>query len=347
MSSALRTTVIALTCMLPLGIIACGGSDKGGGKAAEPDRKSASTSAASVPKVQTSKAPCDWISRAAAEKAMGEPLTADPVRVRSAENAVPQADGDGCLYQLKSTSAFSEGKVAIEVVPDEAGAMQMGFGGVPDIEATFKSKESHGDSVVDGRWDFESGLPGGVAMLRKGRIAIQVFAFGNASQGKSLANAILDSIPDLPFTNDPADPKAASEDPDPCGLITRVEAEKELGPLAMAPFRARENTAIAHGNGSSCVYYTGKHRALVVTPSFSGGQMKYKMMAGVGNMVSSVLGGAKAPDTLDGPWDQISASATGALTMLKGDKMIEMQYKSSPADYAHAVNLARAAATRM
>jgi hypothetical protein len=60
-----------------------------------------------------------------------------------------------------------------------------------------------------------------------------------------------------------------------------------------------------------------------------------------------VLGGAKAPDTLDGPWDQISTSATGALTMLKGDKMIEMQFKSSPADYAHALNLARAAAKRM
>ena len=342
----LRTTVIALTCTLPLGIVACGG-DKGGGKTATADRKSTSASSASVPKVQTSKAPCDWISRAAAEKAMGEPLTADPVRVRSAENAVPQADGDGCLYQLKSTSAFSEGKVAIEVDPDEAGAMQAGFAGVPDIEATFKSKESHGDSVVDGRWDFESGLPGGVTMLRKGRIAIQVFAFGSANQGKALASAILDSIPDLPFTNDPADPAASSEDPDPCALITRAEAEKELGPLAMAPFRSRENSAIAHGNGSSCVYYTGKHRALVVTPTYRDGQMKYKMMAGVGGMVSTVLGGAKAPDTLDGPWDQISTGATGALTMLKGDKMIEMQYKSSPADWTHAVNLARAAATRL
>jgi hypothetical protein len=35
------------------------------------------------------------------------------------------------------------------------------------------------------------------------------------------------------------------------------------------------------------------------------------------------------------------------LTLLKGDKMVEMQYKSSPADYAHAVKLARAAAARL
>jgi hypothetical protein len=344
MPHALRTTAIALTsAALSLGIVACNRGDK----TASADKKSGAASSASVPKVQTNKAPCDWISRADAEKALGEPLTADPVRVRSAENAVPQADGDGCMYQLKSSSAFSEGKVAIEVVADDAGAMQAGFSGVPDIEAVFKSKESHGDSVVDGRWDFESGLPGGVSMMRKGRIVIQVFAYGKADEGKALAGAVLDGIPDLPFANDPADPNAKSEDPDPCSLITRAEAEAEIGPLTMAPYRSRESSAIAHGNGSSCSYYTGKHRALVVTPTYSGGSTQYKMMAGVGNMVSSVLGGAKAPDTLEGPWDQISTNTMGALTFLKGDKMVEMQYKSSPADYAHAVKLARAAAARL
>ncbi|HEY2895732.1 MAG TPA: hypothetical protein VGJ12_01245 [Gemmatimonadaceae bacterium] len=341
---AQRTTAVALTCALSLGALACHRGEK---TAAGDDQKSNTASSASIPKVQANKTPCDWISRAAAEKALGETLTADPVRVRSAENAVPQADGDGCLYQLKSTSAFSEGKVAIEVTPDDPGIMQSAFTSAPMIDSVFKGKESHGDSVVNGRWDYESALPGGVSMLRAGRMVIQVFAYGKSEQGKSLANAIFDSIADLPFTNDPADPSAASEDPDPCALITRVEAEKELGPLTMAPFRSRENSAIAHGNGSSCVYYTGKHRALVVTPTYTGGGMKYKMMAGVGGMVSTVLGGAKAPDTLDGPWDQISTGATGALTMLKGDKMIEMQYKSSPADYGHAVNLARAAASRL
>lgn len=346
MSFALRTTVIALTCALPLGIVACGGGDKPGGKAADAAKKSSSTSSASIPKTQTSKEPCGWISRANAEKAFGEPLSADPVRVRNAENPVPQADGDACLYQLKKTGV-SEGTVALEVTPDDPGVMQSGFSGVADVEKVFKSKESHGDSLVDRRWDYESDLAGGIAMMRKGRIVIQVFAFGQDDQGKALAAAVLDSIPDLPFTNDPADPTAKSEDPDPCSLITRAEAEKELGPLTMAPFRARENSAIAHGNGSSCVYYTGKHRALVVTPTYRGGGMKYKMMAGVGNLVSGVMGGAKAPDTLDGPWDQISTGAMGALTMLKGDKMIEMQFKSSPADYAQAVNLARAAATRL
>jgi hypothetical protein len=346
MFNASRTIAVTLASLLSLGIVACGHSDKGGDKAPEAGKKSASTSSASIPKVQTFKEPCGWISRANAEKALGAPLTADPVRVRNAENPVPQADGDACLYQLKK-SGFSEGTVALEVTADDPGVMQAGFTGVPDVQKVFKGKESHGDSVVDGRWDYESTLGGGTAMLRKGRIVMQVFAFGKDDEGKALAAAVLDSIPDLPFTNDLADVNAKSEDPDPCSLITRAEAEAELGPLAMAPYRSRENSAIAHGNGSSCSYYTGKHRAFVVNPTYKGGAMQYKMSAGVGNLVSGVMGGAKAPDTLDGPWDQISTNATGALTLLKGDKMVEMQYKESTADYAHAVNLARAAAKRL
>ena len=65
-------------------------------------RKAAASQSASVPKVQTNRAPCDWISRADAEKVLGEPLIGDPVRVRTADNTVPQADGDAS-YGVKST----------------------------------------------------------------------------------------------------------------------------------------------------------------------------------------------------------------------------------------------------
>lgn len=336
------STIVAMSATLTLGAAACHRGDKSGD-----DKKSGAAQSAAVPTVQTNRAPCDWISRADAEKALGEPLTGDPVRVRSADNTVPQADGSACLYEMKSTSDVTKRIVSIQLELDDAGAIQAGFSGVPDLQAVFKDKESKGDSLVDGRWDYVSGVPGGLTMAREGRITAQIFAWGESEKGMALAAAIVDKIPDLPFAESADDPKAASHDPDPCSLITRQEAEKVVGPLKMPPYRSREQTAIAHGNGSSCSYFTGKHRVLVVTPTYSGGAMQYKMMAGVGNMVSSVLGGPKAPDTLEGKWDQIMTGSTGALVFLKGDQTVELQFKSSSADYNGAVKLAQAAAERL
>ena len=347
MRHAFRTTATVLAWTLTLGALACNHADKSSSADAKTDNARKAPLSANVPRTQLVKSPCDWISRADAEKAMGESLTVAPVRARSAENAIPQTDGDACLYQLKSTSAFSEGKVALEVTADDPGTIQSGFGSAPLIDSTFKGKESHGDSMVSGRWDYESNLPGGIAMERAGRVVVQVFAFGKSDQGKALANAVIDRIADLPFVRDSADLAIVPEDPDPCSLVTRAEAEAVIGPLTMAPFRSRPNSAIAYGNGGSCTYYTGKHRALVITPTFRGGAARYRMMAGVGNMASSVLGGAKAPDTLDGPWDQISTSATGVLVLMKGDKNVDIEFQSSNTDYAHAIKIARVAAAKL
>jgi hypothetical protein len=345
-----RLTAFALPAIaLSVFVVACNRGDKaaGGDKATGKAGSAGGAHSASVPKVQTNRAPCDWISRADAEKALGEPVISDPVRVRSAENAVPQADGDGCLYEMKSTSPNVKRVVAIQLELDDTGVIQAGFSGVPDLKAEFKDKESKGDSMINGRWDYVSGVPGGLTMAREGRITAQIFAWGEMEKGMALAAAIMDGIPDLPFAQNAADPTAEPHNPDPCSLITRQEAEAVIGPLTMAPYRSRESSALAHGNGSSCSYYTGKHRTLVVTPTYDGGAMQYKMMVGVGNMVSGVLGGAKAPSTAEGKWDQITTSATGALVFLKGDQMVEIQFKSSPADYDGAVKLAQAAATHL
>ena len=343
MPHAFRTAALALaSTALSFGAVACHKGDKASGG----DTKGAAQSA-SVPTVQYNKAPCDWITRAEVEKIFGEPLTGDPVRVRSAENAVPQPDGDGCMYEMTQQSQFTKRKVAIELELDDTGVIQAGFSGVPDIQAVFKDKESKGDSMVDGRWDYVSGLPGGVTIAREGRITAQVYAFGVSEKGIALAAAIMDKIADLPFAEDPKDLTAPHSDPDPCSLITRKEAEAVLGLLKLAPYRSRQGSALAHANGSSCSYFTGKHRVLVVTPTYSGGAMQFKMMAGVGNMVSSVLGGAKAPDTLDGKWDQITTSATNTLVFLKGDQMVDFQFKSSSTDYNGAVKLAQVAAARL
>ena len=343
MPHAPRLPIFALsTFLISVGVFGCNRAEKSSG-----DKSAVATQSASVPTVQTIRAPCEWISRADAEKALGEPLIGDPVRVRTADNTLPQADGDACLYEMKSTSGITKRLVGIELAVDDAGAIQTGFSGVPDLRAEFKDKESKGDSLIDGRWDYVSGVPGGLTMARQGRITVQIFAWGEMEKGMALASAIIDKIPDLPFAENAADPAAESQDPNPCSLITQQEAEAVIGPLKMPPYRSRESSSLAHGNGSSCSYFTGKHRVLVVTPTYSGGAMQFKMMSGMGNLMSGVTGQAKAPDTLRGKWDQITTSGVGALVFLKGDTMVEMQFKSSPTDYNGAAKLAQAAAARL
>ena len=123
---------------LSLGAGACNGEDKAAGNG----KTSGAKQSASVPKVQFNRVPCDWISRAEAEKVLGEPLISDPVRVRSAENAVPQADGDGCLYEMKQTSEFARRVVAIQMELDDAGAIQAGFSGVPRSTCRLSAREN-------------------------------------------------------------------------------------------------------------------------------------------------------------------------------------------------------------
>jgi hypothetical protein len=226
--------------------------------------------------------------------------------------------------------------------------MQAAFGAMGNVEAEFTHKDAaHRDTLIDGRWDFVSEIPGGLTAARAGRIAVElVTPPGRSKEGLALAGAILDRVPDLPFTGDPADPSAPPRDPDPCALITRAEAEAVLGPLAVAPYASSKNSALVFGSGASCSYYSGKHRALVVTTMPRHGAEFFRMMGGVDAMVASHLGGSQAPDTLEGNWDAIAIGADGALHALKGDKMLMMQYKTSSADFEGAVKLASAALAR-
>jgi hypothetical protein len=290
--------------------------------------------------------PCGWISRADAEKALGESLLVAPTRVRSAETPVDAANGSACRYDLASTGPLKR-SVAISLTPDESGVMQTAFMGMGSVEDEFKGKEAAGDTLVAGRWDFESAIPGGLTAAKKGRIAVMVTAsMGTGDKGMDLAAAMVDRIPDLPFTEDPADPAVPPQGVDPCALITRQEAEAVLGPLLVAPYRSRKNSALVYGSGPSCAYFTGKHRALVVTPMYRLGADMFRMMGGADRLVAAKLGGTAAPDTLEGAWDQLGLGSDGTLHVLKGDKMLSLQYKASAASYDKAITLVRSALTR-
>jgi hypothetical protein len=164
----------------------------------------------------------------------------------------------------------------------------------------------------------------------------------------ALAGRVRDRIPDLPFV-DPAAAASVPRGPDPCGVLSQKEAEAVLGPLVVAPYRVREGGALADPGGQSCAYYSGKHRALVLTPHFSDGPGEMRFIRGRGGLglAGVVDRAAEAADTLEGPWDEVAIGVYGQLAMLTGDRMLEIAYLTSSTDITGAIRLAHAALPRL
>lgn len=164
---------------------------------------------------------------------------------------------------------------------------------------------------------------------------------------RALAARVRDRIPDLPFPM-PAD-YSGSSSPDPCVLLTRQEAESVLGPLIVAPYRTANKGPLAYPGGASCAYFTRQHHVLILTPHWSGGQSELKTMRGIGGIVGRVANDpeAQSADTIEGPWDDLAMDLDGSLAMLKGDRLLEVQYLMASTDEAGALKLARIALDRL
>jgi hypothetical protein len=166
-----------------------------------------------------------------------------------------------------------------------------------------------------------------------------------------LAARVRDRVPDLPFRH----PAAAAEPPrgpDPCGVLTRAEAEQVLGPLVFAPYPVREGGALADPAGRSCAYYSGRHRALVLTPHFTDGAGElrtFRASSGLGAMgaIGVVDRDAEGADTLEGPWDEVAFGAGGQLAARAGDGMLEIAYLTSSTDLVGATRIAGYALPRL
>ena len=159
----------------------------------------------------------------------------------------------------------------------------------------------------------------------------------------TLATRVRDRIPDVPFV-DPRAPGAAprARDRDPCSVLSRTDAEAVLGRLVVAPYRVEEGGALAHSAGGSCAYYTGGHRALVVTPVFTGGadEMRYVRGRGGLGMAGVVDRAAEAADTLEGPWDEAAIGVEGELAVIRGNRLVKTAYLTSATDLAGAIRRA-------
>lgn len=290
---------------------------------------------------------CGWFGASDVEATVG-PVAGAPTVVRSAERPRPQADGHACLYRLAQQPSQGTGTVAVEVSVGNGVVAENVLGATRDRPSP---------------WDYAAPIPLGF-MGRQGHVAITVTAQSldiPRAKLEALAARVLGQVSDQPYQA-PADTALArliaesggddprkSSDPDPCTLITTAEAEGVLGRLTVPPYRSPGQVPLADAYGVSCSYYTGKHRAFTIEPTWVGGRTKFDMAKAAGGMAALVLGSGSAPSsTAADPWTDASSSrTTGALYFLNADRMLEVHYRTSSTDSDGAVRLAKIAMGRM
>jgi hypothetical protein len=349
MHSARRPLGALLGAALFVGMSACGRSEASERSATGSSDAPQRAGVAQVETQQLPSDPCALLSRAEIEELLG-PLIADPQRVTSNETREPDPEGDACFYEGNTPAGELRHFLSLEVAPDAA-TMDTPSGMTPnELDSVMPGVDVHAaaDSLVDGRWDDLSAGPFGMTVSR-GRFSVAMQMNGvDQAKALQLAGKIYDQVSELPFEAEPDDWPPPSPDQNACALLTREEAEAVLGPLVVPPYASQGGSALASAKGWSCAYYTPGHRAVVITPTWSDGKVDFKMMNGVGQMVGRAVGGAgPAPDTLDGPWDQVSPGMDGALHILTGDRILVVDYLSSSTDLAGAVKLARIALPRL
>jgi hypothetical protein len=363
----MTTFALRLTgALLLAGAAACSG-DAGGQADGSESNDNTSVSADARPPFELAQAPdnpCEWLSPAEAEAILGS-FSAPPVRVRPGQNPTPDDYGTGCLYTLAMQPQLGTGTVTLSVALSGGESADLVSAASASLFGVAPGSSAAADSAAaSSGWDHQTRL-GTTYMARIGHIGVQVdrgsFEISD-DKTRQLAAAARDKLADRPFAN-PVDPfldslrnaggapaEPAPQGPDPCGLLTRAEAEAVLGPLVVPPYRSAGNAPLFDAYGESCSYFTGNgHRALTIMPIWSQGQMTFRMAAGMGAVAANATGleEGMAADTLEGPWDNVMQDMHGMLRFLKGDRMLEVTWVTSSTDRAGALRLAAAAVGRL
>ncbi len=363
----MRTVARFLMGALLVAVAACGGDS--GAQTGGPDSNgsvSAPADAARPPfeLAQAPDDPCAWLPPEAVQGILGS-FSAPPVRVRPGQEPSPDPYGTGCLYTLAMQPQMGTGTVVLSVALSGGEAADLVSAATRSLFGVAADTASgSGRAAPDSGWDHQTRL-GTSYLARIGHIGVQVdrgsFDIPD-EKARQLAAAARDRMADRPFAN-PVDPfldslqkangrpaESMPQGPDPCALLTRAEAEAVLGPLTVPPYRSAGDTPLWDARGESCSYFTGNgHRALTIRPTWSQGQMTFRMASGVGATVANATGMDEglAADTLEGPWDDAMQDAHGMLRFLKGDRMLEVTWVPSSADRAGALRLAAAAVGRL
>jgi hypothetical protein len=346
---------------------ACGG--EGSGTSGDPKREAPRQVAGLPEQLGTRPASaCGWISVEDVEAVVGK------------LNGEPREQDGGCFYPLPVDSITIARRVQAEKMraslekagyksdwpaePEDTGGVviHVSVGVGPEerpAEMAFATVGSWvGDDsllaaqkAADG-WDYRRrmiGKPNFWGRAGTLMVVVEGRTFGMKDSAlATLATRVRDRVPDLPF----ADPSASSVVPpgtSPCTVLSTGEAEEVLGKLMVPPYRVREGGALADPAGDSCAYFTGKHRALVITPHVVGGldEMRYVRSGGGLAAIGMVDREAVGADTLEGPWDEAAIGVNGELGVLRGDRLLKIAYLTSSTDLPGAMRLAAPALRRL
>jgi hypothetical protein len=357
-----------LTAVALAALSACGGEEADTDVRIPPAKEPPKPAALPEKTATLPASPCDWIAAGEVEAVVGKlsglprkheggcfyPLPIDSItlarraKTRQVEEALARA---GMKSDLPPTPEDTGGvliHVSVGVGADERPS-ELGFA----TAGSWIGNDSLLTAPPPGEgWDYRTSIIGKPNFFGRAGTVMVTVEGGTYGMDEdvlaTLAGRVRDRIPDLPFV----DPAAATEvpsGPDPCSVLSRDEAEAVLGPLVVAPYRVREGGALADPGGRSCAYYSGKHRALVLTPHFTGGAGEMRFIRGRGGlgMIGVVDRAAEGADTLEGPWDEVAIEVYGQLAMLAGDRMLEMAYLTSSTDIAGAIRLAGTALPRL
>jgi hypothetical protein len=269
--------------------------------------------------------------------------------VLDAENVREDDSGRACAYPVRVEGGITY--VSVEVDPE--GAMDIFIAN--DTMVGVVAREQGQEEPVDVKstqngWDDIDAVPGERAW-RIGHLAVRIGdRSGRFPEEKftQLALLVRGKMADKPFLNTEPNGKIfVRTDRNPCGLLTRAEAEAVLGPLAVDPYTSFKSSALADQDGEGCTYYSTGHKALVVEPTWADGKEQFGWVVGIGSRLRSGIGGADKGDLIDGPWEQATAGIDGALYFLEADVMLKVVYRTSATDIEGAAKLATIAMPRL
>jgi len=366
----------------------CGGDRPVPGAEAQQDAKAfGAPSAVAVGRVEAQPwpaDPCAWIPAIAVESIVGPlagaprrekggclyPLPLDDETLRRRAQAA-RMDSVAAKLAARLGEKFTpiqdrrptEPAVIVEVDLTAETADERGLAAGEEVLAGWAGVSADAGSAAEparaGGWSFARspiaiGLPGFLG--RAGQLTVSAMLQATPpvtdEMLEHLAARVRDGVPDLPFLPPEAGSVASRpgrRGPDPCGLLTRPEAEAVLGPLTLPPYRTAESSPYPDPAGASCAYRTKAHRVLNLTPHWSDGESEAELALMGGHLLSMVAPGLdpETADTIEGPWEEAVEDVSGTLLFRSGDRAIEIAYLTSSTGAAGAVQLARQAADRL